>query len=95
VEIVPDMYPYLLFGDVPWKPLKITEQGVHWPAFSKYSCLTPSRGWQRVRVGDMTNWHTLMVQIHLVCLFVTLRILKKGDDLTIVIFILFTFTNKQ
>ena len=67
VEIVLDMYPDLLFGDMSGKPLKISEKGVHRPAFSKYSVITPSRGWQWVAVGDKTNWHTLMVHIHLLC----------------------------
>ena len=34
VEIVPDMYPDLLFGDVSLKPSKNREKGVHMPAFS-------------------------------------------------------------
>ena len=75
--------------------LLISEKGVHRPAFSKYSFITPSRGWHRVAQGDMTNWHTLMVQMHLLCqrsgdyiqdvtLFVILCILKKEDNLTFV-----------
>ena len=67
VEIVPDMYPDLLFVDMSRKPLKISEKGVHMPPFSKYSFITPSRGWHRVAQGDMTNWHTLRVQMHLLC----------------------------
>ena len=67
VEIVPDMYPDLLFGDVSWNPLKISEKGVHRPAFSKYSFITPSRGWHRVAQGDMNNWRTVMVQMQLLC----------------------------
>ena len=67
VEIVPDMYPDLLLGDISCKPLKISEKGVNKPAFSNYSFITPNRGWQWVAVGDMTNWHTLMVQMHLLC----------------------------
>ena len=67
VEIVPDMYPDLLFDNMSCNPLQISEKGVHRPVFSKYSFITPSRGWQRVAVGDMTNWHTLMVQMHLLC----------------------------
>ena len=42
------MYSHLFFSDMSWKPLKISEKGVHRPAFSKYSLITPSRGWQRV-----------------------------------------------
>ena len=41
VEIFPDMYQNLFFGDISWKPLKISEKGVHMPAFSKYSFITP------------------------------------------------------
>ena len=67
VKIVPDMNPDLIFGDMSWKPLNISEKRVHRPALSKYSFITPIRGWHRVAVGDMTNWHTLMVQIHLLC----------------------------
>ena len=33
--------------------------------FSKYSFVTPSREWQRVAQGDLTNLHTLIVQMHL------------------------------
>ena len=65
VEIVLNMYPDLLFGDMSWKPLKISEKGVHRPSFSKYSFITPSRGWHRVAQGDVTSWHTLKVQMNL------------------------------
>ena len=67
MEIVQDMYPDLYFGDMSGKPCKISEKGVHRPAFSMYSFITPSRGWQRVVEGDMTECHTLMVQMHLLC----------------------------
>ena len=63
VEIVPDMYPDLLLKTFK----KISEKGVHRPAFSNYLFITPSRGWQRVAEGNMTNWHTLMVQMHMLC----------------------------
>ena len=55
VEMVPDMYPDLFFGDMFGKPLQISEKGVHRPAFFKYSCITPNRGWQSVAEGDRTN----------------------------------------
>ena len=69
VEIVPDMYLDLFVCEMSWKPPKISEKGVHRPTFflSKYSLITSSRGWQWVSVGDMTNWHTLMVQMKLLC----------------------------
>ena len=61
------MYPDLLFGGMSLKPLKISEKRVHRPVFSKYSFINPSRGWHRVAQGDMTNGHTLMVQMHVLC----------------------------
>ena len=61
------MYPDLFLGDMSWKPLKISEKRVHRPAFSKYSFIPLRRGWQRVAQGEITNWHTFMVQIHLLC----------------------------
>ena len=67
VKIVPDMYPDLFFGDMSRKPLKVSEKLVHRPAFSKDLFITPNKGWQRVAEGDMTNWHTLMVQMQLLC----------------------------
>ena len=87
VEIVWDMYPDLFFGEMSWKPLKISEKGVHRPVFSKYSFITPSRGWQWVAVGDMTNWFKCtycvngQVATFKMCHdFVILRILKKEDN---------------
>ena len=68
VEIVSDMYPDHFFGDMSWKPLRFSEKGVHWPAFSNYSFITLSRGWHRVAQGDMTNWHTFIQEVPWFCI---------------------------
>ena len=39
---------------------RTSKKGVQRPAFS---LITPSRGWQRVAKGDMTNWHTLYTAV--------------------------------
>ena len=64
VEIVPDMYPDLLFWDMSFKPQKINEKVLHYLAFYKDSFLTPSRGLQRVAEGDVITWNTLSIKIH-------------------------------
>ena len=45
------MYPDLLFGDMPWKPLKLIEKGVYRPDFTKFHLLFQAEGgsgWQWV-----------------------------------------------
>ena len=53
VEIVPDMYPDLLFCDLFCEPLKISEKVAGLFQGFIYNCK------QRVAVGDGIKWHTL------------------------------------
>ena len=62
VQIVPTD---LLFCDMSYKPLKISERGVQRPAFSNNSFKTSSTGLQRVAEVDVTKWHSLWIQMNL------------------------------
>ena len=106
VEIVPDMYPDLIFGDMSWKPLKISEKGftgLLFPSIHGWIQAEGGRAVQRVTwLTGILSWFKCtycangqMTTSKMWHDFVILRILKKEDNPTFVCYFHIIHPNKQ